>query len=78
MRHSAYTEDLFRQYRKHLGLLRYLMLREAQILVVPGRVQELLGYRSFFAPYTVADLLPLHPTVQGQRVAKGSYLTLRL
>ncbi len=42
---SQYTEDLFLQYRKHLGLLRYHLLREAQVLVVPARVRELLGFR---------------------------------
>ncbi len=43
--HSRYTDDLFRQYRKHLGVLRYLVLREAQALVIPARVGELLGLR---------------------------------
>ena len=43
---SRYTEDLFRQYRKHLGLGRYLLLREAQKLVVPGHVRRLLNFGS--------------------------------
>ena len=42
---SRYTEDLFRQYRKHLGFGRYLLLREAQKMVVPGRVRRMLGFR---------------------------------
>ncbi len=42
---SAHTDDLFRQYRKHLGPLRYFLLREAQKMVVPRRVSQLLGYR---------------------------------
>ncbi len=42
---STYTDDLFRQYRKHLGPLRYFLLREAQKMVVPDRVHQLLGYR---------------------------------
>ena len=52
MEFSAYTEDLFRQYRKHLGLLRYLMLREGQKLVLPGSVRRMLGYsvRSLLRP----------------------------
>ncbi|MCP9237838.1 oxygenase MpaB family protein [Lewinella sp. JB7] len=45
LRYSTYTADLFRQYRRHLGLFRYLLLREAQLLVVPERVNRLLGYR---------------------------------
>ncbi|MBB4081075.1 uncharacterized protein (DUF2236 family) [Lewinella aquimaris] len=43
--HSNYTADLFRQYRKHLGPVRYRLLLEAQNLVVPERVRKLLSYR---------------------------------
>ena len=52
LEHSHYTDDLFRQYRKHLGLFRYRMLLEAQILIVPDRVRKLLGFRrtSFLTP----------------------------
>ena len=39
---SPFTEDLFNQYRKHLGTFRYKMLIEAQKLVVPSRVSSLL------------------------------------
>jgi hypothetical protein len=39
---SVYTADLYRQYRHHLGSLRYLLVLQAQQLVVPGRVRELL------------------------------------
>ena len=41
---SRYTADLYKQYRKHLGLPRYLMLREGQKMVVPERVRDLLGF----------------------------------
>ncbi len=42
---SAYTKDLFSQYRKHLGLLRYRILLETQQLIVPQPVHTLLGFR---------------------------------
>lgn len=42
-----YTADLFRQYRKHLGWLRYRLLIETQILEVPVKVRHLLRLRSF-------------------------------
>ncbi len=45
--YSHYTENLFQQYRKHLGGLRYRILIETQILVVPPKVREWLGYRKF-------------------------------
>ena len=42
---SHFTEDLFRQYQKHLGTLRYRLLLEAQLLVVPAQVRQLLQTR---------------------------------
>lgn len=41
---SKYTVDLFRQYRKHLGRLRYYILLQSQKLVVPDKVAELLNF----------------------------------
>jgi uncharacterized protein (DUF2236 family) len=44
MQRSSYTNDLFRQYRKHLGMVRYKILLESQTLVMPRKVRELLGF----------------------------------
>lgn len=44
---SKYTFDLFRQYKKHLGLLRYEILIESQKLVVPKRVKKMLYLNDF-------------------------------
>lgn len=43
LQRSHYSDDLYRQYRKHLGPVRYWLLKEAQKLVVPRRVKELLA-----------------------------------
>ena len=40
---THYTVDLYKQYRKHLGPLRYKLLKEGQVLVVPEKVKTLLG-----------------------------------
>ena len=40
---SDYTIDLYKQYRKHLGGIRYLILKESQKLVVPEHVNDLLN-----------------------------------
>lgn len=40
---SHYTVDLYKQYRKHLGTVRYKTLKESQKLVVPEHVARLLG-----------------------------------
>lgn len=61
---SHYTVDLFRQYRKHLGPFRYLLLREAQILVVPRRVRNLLPLRR------VSLLRPVIPVYKLSRLVR--------
>lgn len=43
---SELTLDLFKQYRKHLGALRYKVLIEAQKLVVPEEVNSMLNFKS--------------------------------
>jgi hypothetical protein len=40
---SDYTVDLFAQYKKHLGAVRYFILLQAQILAVPETVRRCLG-----------------------------------
>ena len=45
LQYSKYTKDLFRQYDKHLGWVRYRVLLAAQALVLPKDVRELLGLR---------------------------------
>ncbi|HMJ47760.1 MAG TPA: oxygenase MpaB family protein [Ferruginibacter sp.] len=54
---SGYSLDLFKQYKKHLGSFRYLILLEGQILVAPSKVRQLLHLRSFSL---LKPLLPLY------------------
>ena len=61
---SAYTADLFKQYKKHLGSMRYKVLIEGQKLVVPGRVKELLHISDF------SLLTPLVPVYKLSRLMK--------
>jgi hypothetical protein len=42
---SNFTLDLYKQYRKHLGFVRYQLLKQVQALVVPHSVKQLLGLR---------------------------------
>jgi hypothetical protein len=39
---SNFTTDLYLQYKKHLGVIRYQLLIQAQVLVVPDKVNKLL------------------------------------
>ena len=49
---SHYTVDLYKQYKNHLGWIRYKLLLQAQILVLPQEVNKLLqlGKISFIKP----------------------------
>ncbi|RLJ69498.1 oxygenase MpaB family protein [Pedobacter alluvionis] len=40
--YSCFSHDLFDQYKKHLGALRYLLMRKIQALIVPLKVNDLL------------------------------------
>jgi hypothetical protein len=54
---SEYTADLFKQYKKHLGAVRYRVLTEGQRLVVPDRVKTLLHWGDFS---WLAPVVPLY------------------
>lgn len=52
---SKYSIDLYKQYKKHLGLFRYELLLESQQLIIPRSVKNLLGlnkvgWLKFFLP----------------------------
>ncbi len=42
LEYSEYSVKLYDQYKKHLGAIRYAILRAAQGIIVPVRVRELL------------------------------------
>ena len=46
LQESTYTLDLYKQYRKHLGPIRFILLLEAQKLVVPKIVGRMLRFGS--------------------------------
>lgn len=74
LKKTTYTIDLYKQYKKHLGLVRYSMLKEAQLLVVPQRVKDLLafGNRSLIAP--VVPLYKWSRSWNGDRLIKALLL----
>ncbi|AEI51152.1 oxygenase MpaB family protein [Runella slithyformis] len=47
LRSSEFTVDLYRQYRKHLGPVRYFILKQSQRLVVPQQVNVMLRLGKF-------------------------------
>ncbi|HXS56769.1 MAG TPA: oxygenase MpaB family protein [Hanamia sp.] len=44
LKKTDFTTDLFKQYKKQLGTMRYCILIEAQKLTIPPKVRQLLGF----------------------------------
>lgn len=65
---SEYTADLFKQYKKHLGNMRFKVLIEGQKLVVPARVKELLQFSDF------SLLTPVVPVYKISRLMKLDWM----
>ncbi|QKJ29746.1 DUF2236 domain-containing protein [Mucilaginibacter mali] len=42
---SEFTINLYKQYKKHLGRIRFFILKQVQIMMVPERVRKLLRLR---------------------------------
>lgn len=69
---STYTEDLFAQYKKHLGPIRFKVLIEGQKLVVPHRVRDLLHFGDF------SLLTPVVPLYKVSRLMKMDWMLKRI
>lgn len=74
LQYSQYTDDLFRQYRKHLGMARYWLLLETQTLVVPQEVHTLLGFRRFSLLKPLLGLYKLSRSIQADGLLKALIL----
>jgi len=61
---SNFSVDLYKQYKKNLGLIRFFLLREGQKLVVPERVNELLKLGK------LSLLTPILPVYKLSRIIK--------
>jgi uncharacterized protein (DUF2236 family) len=77
LQHSHYTDDLFSQYRKHLGVVRYRILLEAQALVVPQQVRELLGLRRISLLKPLLELYKLSRGMKADWLLKALILPSR-
>jgi uncharacterized protein (DUF2236 family) len=70
MQYSHYTGDLYRQYRKHLGPVRYRLLLETQRLIVPPKVRQLLGLKQNLLLKPLLSLYKILRYVRLDRVMK--------
>ena len=70
MKYSYYTADLFSQYRKHLGAVRYRLLLETQTLIVPYKVHELLNLRRFSLLNLILGLYKISRYIKADGILK--------
>lgn len=47
LHYGEHTKDLYKQYKRHLGLTRYALLKETQIILLPEIVRKQLKLRSY-------------------------------
>lgn len=71
---SHYTDDLFKQYKKHLGAMRYTVLLEAQKLVVPKQVYDLLEFNSIALLTQIVPMYKLSRKLKLDHVVKNVLL----
>jgi hypothetical protein len=71
---SSFTEDLFRQYRKHLGMVRYFILIESQKIVVSDRVKTLLRFGSPVFIRPLLNVYRISKKINADRIMKSLIL----
>ena len=74
LQYSNFTKDLFNQYRKQLGIVRYRILLEAQTLIVPDKVRSLLKFRKTSLLKPVLGIYKLSRFVNANRLLKDLIL----
>lgn len=74
LRRSAFTADLFLQYKKHLGPLRFLILKETQKLLVTGHVRKLLNLNPPFLIQPILAIYKLSRKIKAHNFLKSALL----
>lgn len=70
---GALTEDLFHQYKKHLGAFRYFLLLDIQRMLVSRHVNQLLGLGR---PRMVQLLIPVYRVIRKFSIHKQLILMM--
>jgi hypothetical protein len=71
---SDFTFDLYRQYRKHLGWVRYWILKQAQLLLIPQQAKKLLGLGRIHWLSIILSVYKLFRAVNLQNILKNAIL----
>lgn len=73
---GTFTKDLYKQYRKHLGFVRYHLLLESQILLVPKSVIGYLNFRKTSLLKPFIQMYKLSRTVHIDALLKAMILPM--
>jgi hypothetical protein len=71
---SHFTSDLYRQYRKHLGFIRYWILKQAQLLLIPNNAKKLLHLGHIHWLWPILIIYKLFRLVNLQNLLKNAIL----
>lgn len=71
---SKFTIDLYKQYRKHLGGLRYFVMKQVQQMLLPAYVRQKLGFSSFAVLKPVLSVYRLFRSLKWERPFKNALL----
>lgn len=71
---STHTDNLFNQYARHLGVIRYRILLQVQTKIAPPHVRNLLGLRQVSLLYPVLVLYKLSKLVNLDAAIKALIL----
>ncbi len=74
---SEFTKDLFKQYKKHLGAVRFTIMVESQKLVVPKVVAKLLRHRRGSVFPVVISAYKFSRNIKADRILKSLILPAR-
>jgi uncharacterized protein (DUF2236 family) len=74
LQQSHHTFDLYKQYRKHLGPIRYKLLLEGQKLIVPPHVREQLRFGKWLALKPVLRVYKLSRQLRADWLIKALIL----
>ena len=72
--YSKFTADLYQQYKKHLGPFRYLLLKQAQVLVAPQKVKTLLSLGNVRFLLPAVQIYKLTRLMKLERILKNVIL----
>ena len=74
MQHSEFTTRLFLQYKKHLGGMRYALLKQVQMLIVPDLVRTTLAFDSLLLIKPIIGLYKLSRAIRLDYLLKEAML----